>query len=173
MPEEALSVGPRDSYSLFFLGHTTSLAGFGEYSDQWGLTPLIRDLIVPGAGVEQVGIFCLSNACHLTTPPPSGTLTFQTREEETTRKFFFERDIPGVGSFEREQLRGAAQKFNEVLAELGPDIQWKESFVAADKTFCVYYAANEELIYRYAELSRFPATKVTEVRKMIDPTTAE
>jgi hypothetical protein len=93
--------------------------------------------------------------------------------DETMRKFFFERDIPEVGSFEREQLRGAAQKFNEVLAELGPDIQWKESFVAADKTFCVYYAANEELIYRYVELSRFPATKVTEVRKMIDPTTAE
>ena len=56
------------------------------------------------------------------------------------RKFIIERDIPAVGSFEREQLRGAAAKSNEVLAQLGPDIQWVESFVAADKTFCVYLA---------------------------------
>lgn len=89
------------------------------------------------------------------------------------RKFIIERDIPEVGSLEREQLRGAAQKSNEVLAELGPEIQWAESYVAADKTFCVYYAADEALIHRHAELSGFPATKVTEVRKMIDPTTAE
>ena len=56
----------------------------------------------------------------------------------TLRKFIIERDIPKVGSFEREQLRGAAAKSNEVLAQLGSDIQWIESYVAADKTFCVY-----------------------------------
>jgi hypothetical protein len=87
------------------------------------------------------------------------------------RKFIIERDIPAVGSFEREQLRGAAAKSNEVLAQLSPDIQWVESFVAADKTFCVYLAKDEAIIKKHAEVSGFPATKITEVRKMIDPTT--
>jgi hypothetical protein len=87
------------------------------------------------------------------------------------RKFIIERDIPAVGSLERDQLRGAAAKSNEVLQGLGPDIQWQESFVAADKTFCVYLAKDEEIIRKHAELSGFPASKITEVRKMIDPTT--
>ncbi|HET6194570.1 MAG TPA: DUF4242 domain-containing protein [Acetobacteraceae bacterium] len=87
------------------------------------------------------------------------------------RKFIIERDIPSVGSLEREQLRGAAAKSNAVLTELGPDIQWVESYVAADKTFCVYLAKDEAIIRRHAEISGFPATKITEVRKMIDPTT--
>ena len=89
----------------------------------------------------------------------------------TLRKFIIERDIPAVGSFEREQLRGAAAKSNEVLKALGPDIQWQESFVAADKTFCVYLAKDEAIIRKHSEMSGFPATKITEVRKMIDPTT--
>lgn len=87
------------------------------------------------------------------------------------RKFIIERDIPDVGSLERDQLRGAAAKSNEALRELGPDIQWLESFVAANKTFCVYLAKDEAIIQKHAEVSGFPATKITEVRKMIDPTT--
>ena len=87
------------------------------------------------------------------------------------RKFIIERDIPAVGSFERDQLRGAAAKSNEVLRAIGPDIQWQESFVAADKTFCVYLAQDEAVIRKHAEMSGFPATKITEIRKMIDPTT--
>jgi uncharacterized protein DUF4242 len=87
------------------------------------------------------------------------------------RRFIIERDIPKVGSFERDQLRAAAGKSNEVLRQLGPDIQWVESFVAADKTFCVYLAKDEAIIHRHAEISGFPATRVTEIRKMIDPTT--
>jgi hypothetical protein len=87
------------------------------------------------------------------------------------RKFIIERDIPAVGTFEREQLKGAAAKSNEALAKLGPDIQWQESYVAADKTFCVYLAKDEATIRKHAELSGFPATKVTEVKRMIDPTT--
>src|ERR1700760_4190894 len=89
------------------------------------------------------------------------------------RKFIIERDIPAVGTLDREQLRGAAAKSNEVLTKLGPDIQWVESYVAADKTFCVYLAKDEAIIRRHAEISGFPATKVTEVRTMIDPTTAQ
>jgi hypothetical protein len=87
------------------------------------------------------------------------------------RKFIIERDIPSVGSLERDQLSGAAAKSNETLRQLGPDIQWVESYVAADKTFCVYLAKDESLIQKHAEISGFPATKITEVRGMIDPST--
>jgi hypothetical protein len=87
------------------------------------------------------------------------------------RKFIIEREIPAVGSLEREQLRAAAAKSNDALRQIGPDIQWVESFVAADKTFCVYLATDESLIRKHSEISGFPASKVTEIRKMIDPTT--
>src|SRR5579862_410607 len=93
------------------------------------------------------------------------------RNRMALRKFIIERDIPAVGSLEREQLRGAAAQSNGVLRQLGADIQWVESFVAADKTFCVYLAKDEDIIKKHAEISGFPATKITEVRKMIDPTT--
>jgi len=87
------------------------------------------------------------------------------------RKFMIERDIPKVGTFERDQLRNAAAKSNEVLRNLGADIQWLESYVAGDKTFCVYLAKDEAIIRKHAEISGFPATRITEIRKMIDPTT--
>jgi hypothetical protein len=89
------------------------------------------------------------------------------------RKYIIERDIPAAGSLDREQLRGAAAKSNDTLRQLGPDIQWLESYVAADKTFCVYLATDEDIIRKHAEISGFPATKITEVRKMIDPTTEQ
>lgn len=87
------------------------------------------------------------------------------------RRFVIEREIPAIGSADREALRAAAKKSNSVLSELGPDIQWIESYVAADKTFCVYLAKNEEIIREHAKRSGFPADKITEIRKMIDPTT--
>jgi hypothetical protein len=87
------------------------------------------------------------------------------------RRFIIERDIPKVGTFARDQLRGAAAKSNEVLHQLGPDIQWVESYVADDKTFCVYLAKDEGIIRKHAEISGFPASKITEIRKTIDPTT--
>ncbi len=87
------------------------------------------------------------------------------------RRFIIERDIPKVGTFAGDQLRAAAAKSNGVLRELGPDIQWVDSYVADDKTFCVYLAKDESLIRKHAELSGFPASKITEIRKMIDPTT--
>jgi enamine deaminase RidA (YjgF/YER057c/UK114 family) len=89
------------------------------------------------------------------------------------RKFIIERELPKIGSAEREQLRDAAEKSNEVLAQLAPDVQWVESYVADDKTFCVYMAKNEDVIGRHAELSGFPASRITEVKRMIDPTTAD
>jgi hypothetical protein len=87
-------------------------------------------------------------------------------------KFIIEREIPEVGSLDRTQLRGAAAKSNEVLAQLAPDLQWVESYVADDKTFCVYLAKDETMIRRHAEISGFPASKITRVKRMIDPTTA-
>ena len=89
------------------------------------------------------------------------------------RKFIIERELQAIGSAERQALREAAQKSNATLKELGPDIQWVESYVAADKTFCVYLAKDEAIIRKHAEISGFPATKITEVRKMIDPTTEQ
>ena len=88
------------------------------------------------------------------------------------QRYIIERDIPEIGTFARDQLREAAAKSNEVLAQLAPDIQWVESYVAANKTFCVYLAKDEDTILKHAEISGFPATKVTAVSKMIDPTTA-
>ncbi len=95
-----------------------------------------------------------------------------TIQEERMKRFVIERHIPQVGSFEREQLRAAAQKSNQVLQQLGPDIQWVESFVAGDKTFCIYLAKSEDIIHQHAALSGFPATRVTEITRMIDPATA-
>jgi hypothetical protein len=88
------------------------------------------------------------------------------------RKFIIEREIPQVGKLEGEDLRKAAAKSNTALCQLGADIQWQESFVAADKTFCVYLAKDESVIRKHAELSGFPANKITEIGKVIDPTTA-
>ena len=91
-------------------------------------------------------------------------------------RYVIERDIPEVGTFEREQLRGAAEKSNSVLSAMRAEdknIQWEHSYVAGDKTFCIYISDSEELIQEHAERSGFPATKVTAVRKMIDPVTAE
>lgn len=90
----------------------------------------------------------------------------------TLTRFIIERDIPNVGTFEREQLRAAAAKSNSALRQIGPDVQWVESYVAGEKTFCVYLATDEDVIRQHAKISGFPATKITEVLKMIDPTTA-
>ena len=91
-------------------------------------------------------------------------------------RFVIEREIPKIGSAEREALRAAAQKSNGVLADMKAEkknIQWEHSYVAGDKTFCIYLADNAALIQEHAKRSGFPATKVTEIRKMIDPVTAE
>lgn len=91
-------------------------------------------------------------------------------------RYVIERDIPEIGSAERDALRGAAEKSNGVLAAMNAEqknIYWQHSYVAADKTFCIYIADNAELIQEHAERSGFPATTVTELRKIIDPVTAE
>ena len=89
------------------------------------------------------------------------------------KKFMIEREIPKIGSLSQEQFRQGAARSNEALRQLGADIEWVESYVTADKTFCVYLAKDEDIIHRHAELSGFPATKVTEINTMMDPSTAE
>src|ERR1044072_3935954 len=110
---------------------------------------------------------------HRSTEEACGTSHARSSKEiMDMRKYIIERDIPKVGTFEREQLREAAKTSNAALAKLGPDIQWVESFVADNKTFCVYLAKDEAIIRKHAEIRGFPAPKVTEVKKMIDTTTA-
>ena len=88
------------------------------------------------------------------------------------RKFIIEREIPKVGTFERDQLRAAAVKSNAALAELAPRVQWQQSYVAADRTFCVYLAEDEDAVREHAKISGFPANRIVEVSKVIDPSTA-
>jgi hypothetical protein len=88
------------------------------------------------------------------------------------QRFVIERDMPGASRLTPEQLRGAAQKSNGVLRDLGPDIQWVHSYVAGDKVYCVYTAPSEALIREHATRSGFPATRITQVSAVIDPTTA-
>ena len=88
------------------------------------------------------------------------------------KRYIIERDIPGVGDFSLTELCGAARASNQALAKIGPTIQWQHSYVAGDKTFCIYLAESEEEIRRHAELSGIPFSKVTEVGQIIDPLTA-
>ena len=89
------------------------------------------------------------------------------------RRYVIERDIPEVGSFERDQLRDAAKTSNSALAKLSPDIQWVHSYVCDDKTFCIYLAKDEDAIRRHAEAGGFPATIITEVHSILEPSTAD
>ena len=88
------------------------------------------------------------------------------------KRYVIERDMPGVGTMEREQFREAAQKSNSVLANLAPDVQWIKSYVTPDKIYCVYMAKDEAVVKKHADLAGFPADKISEVKRVIDPTTA-
>jgi hypothetical protein len=91
-------------------------------------------------------------------------------------RYVIERAIPAIGTADREALRAAAHKSNSVLADMRAErknIQWEHSYVVQDKTFCIYLADSLDLVQEHARRSGFPATVVSEVRKTIDPTTAE
>jgi len=88
-------------------------------------------------------------------------------------KYVIEREIPGAGDFTDEDLKGISQKSCEVLDTLGTSIQWIQSYVTADKIYCVYRAANEDLVQQHANRGGFPANSIAEVRAMIEPATAE
>jgi hypothetical protein len=96
----------------------------------------------------------------------------QIRPEERMPKYVIERDIPNIGSV-TEQVIAISQKSCSVLNNLGPKIQWLHSYVTNDKIYCVYIAPNEEMVLEHARQGGFPANRVSEVKLMIDPTSAE
>ena len=88
-------------------------------------------------------------------------------------KFVIEREIPGLGNLSDAEIREASQKSVGVLKELGPEIQWLQSYVTGDKLYCVYLAPDEAMIREHAKRSGFPANRISAVRRLIDPSTAE
>ncbi len=88
-------------------------------------------------------------------------------------KFVIERDIPEAGSLSSEQLRAISQKSCGILREMGPEIQWVESYVTDDKVYCVYVAPDEDAVRKHARQGGFPANRISQIRAVIDPTTAE
>ncbi|AMQ85188.1 DUF4242 domain-containing protein [Pseudomonas sp. 22105] len=88
-------------------------------------------------------------------------------------KFVIEREIPGAGKLSEQELKAVSQTSCNVLRELGPEVQWLQSYVTADKIYCVYIAPNEELVREHARRGGFPANSVSRVTSIIDPTTAE
>jgi len=88
-------------------------------------------------------------------------------------KFVIEREIPGAGELSAQDLQGISQKSCGVLREMGPQIQWVQSYVTDDKIYCVYLAPDEEAVREHARQGGFPANQVSQVRSVIDPTTAE
>ena len=88
-------------------------------------------------------------------------------------KYLIEREIPDAGSLSTDQLREVAQTSCNVLKEMGPQIQWLESYVTGDKVYCVYISPNEEMIREHATKGGFPANRISEIKTIIDPTTSE
>lgn len=88
-------------------------------------------------------------------------------------KYVIEREIPGAGKLSTEQLKAISQKSCGVLREMGPQIQWVQSYVTDDKVYCVYIAPDEAAVRRHAEMGGFPANRISQVRTTIDPTTSE
>lgn len=88
-------------------------------------------------------------------------------------RYVVERDLPGAGQLSASDLQGISQKSCDVLEQLGPKVQWVESYVTSDKVYCVYISPDEALIRKHAELGEFPVTSIKEVKTIIDPTTAE
>jgi hypothetical protein len=93
--------------------------------------------------------------------------------EDGMPKFVIEREIPGAGNLSAGELQGISQKSCGVLRELGPEVQWVHSYVTGDKIYCVYIAPDEAAVRKHAEMGGFPANTVSQVRAIIDPTTAE
>jgi Protein of unknown function (DUF4242) len=88
-------------------------------------------------------------------------------------KFLIEREIPGAGNLSAQDLQAISQKSCGVLRDMGPQIQWVESYVTGDKVYCVYIAPDEAAVREHATRGGFPANRVSEIKGMIDPTTAE
>jgi hypothetical protein len=88
-------------------------------------------------------------------------------------KFVIERDLPGAGDLSGAELQGISQKSNQVICDLGPEIRWLQSYVTDDKIYCIYVAPDEDILFEHARCGGFPATKVSRVTSVIDPSTGD
>jgi hypothetical protein len=104
---------------------------------------------------------------------PHAASSFAKAEKAKMPQFVIERDMLGVGQMSQIELQAASQASCNVLRELGPDIQWVQSYVTDDKIYCIYRASSEELVRRHATRAGFPANRIVQVQAVIDPTTAE
>jgi hypothetical protein len=93
--------------------------------------------------------------------------------EAAMPKYVIEREIPGTGKLSADELRGVSEKSCSVLQRLGPQIQWVQSYVTGDKVYCVYIAPNEDMVRKHAQEGGFPANRISEIKTVIDPATAE
>ncbi|MGA7847961.1 MAG: DUF4242 domain-containing protein [Terriglobales bacterium] len=129
--------------------------------------------ITGGGWVRQLGEF--AGALDLT----EGGFTMQTakpglqQQERIMPKYVIEREIPNAGKLTQQELHAISQKSCGILQQLGPQVQWVESFVTDDKIYCVYIAPNEEMVREHARQGGFPANRISAVRSVIGPTTAE
>src|SRR5437870_13364434 len=107
--------------------------------------------------------------------PPAGRVDIHLTDTGGARmpKYVIERELPGAGKLSRQELQAISEKSCSVLDKLGPQIQWVQSYVTDDKIYCVYIAPDEAMVREHARQGGFPANRVSEVRTMIDPTTAE
>jgi hypothetical protein len=97
----------------------------------------------------------------------------KTKRKKYMPKYVIEREIPNLGDWSADDLKGASKKSNSVLKELGPQIEWLQSLVTADKLYCIYKAPNEEMVLAHARQGGFPANSIAEVKTMIGPFTAD
>jgi Protein of unknown function (DUF4242) len=101
------------------------------------------------------------------------SINFFTEDTFTMPKYVIEREIPGAGNLKPQELQAVSQKSCGVIKNLGPEIQWLHSYVTQDKLYCVYIAPNEAMVREHASQGGFPANKISEIKTVIDPTTAE
>jgi uncharacterized FlgJ-related protein len=114
----------------------------------------------------------LMSAYACTAQTTASNISAANTKTSAMKTYLIERDIPGAGNLTPAQLKTISQKSNSVLKDMGPDIQWIQSYVTGDKIFCVYKAENEDLIREHAKKGGFPANKITEVETEISPATA-
>ena len=117
-------------------------------------------------------LFFLLSFAGFTSMAQTATNQQQTKKETTMKTYLIERDIPGAGKFNAEELKGISQKSCSVLKEMGPKIEWIHSYVNGNKIHCIYKAENEELLREHAKKGGFPITSITEIASIISPKTA-
>jgi Protein of unknown function (DUF4242) len=125
--------------------------------------------------INRLTILCIMLFAYFATTAQTSVASNNSsaKNSSTMKTYLIERDIPGAGQLTPEQLKAISQKSNSVLKEMGPDIQWIQSYVTGDKIFCVYKAENEDLIREHAKKGGFPANKITEISTEISPATAD